>query len=211
MAEIKEWLSRVITENHVFIDVGAHIGCVFVKTVEKAKPFKAIAFEPTSESFDFLKKNCEAFLDPGTYELHNAAVTDQTGETFMYDCSWGSPSNTLKDRFEGKHKPTIPVKTIRLDDLEIPKDRRIILKVDAELSEPEVWRGMQKLLPQVDAMVMEIFAHGYPGADIHLLDMIKEIREAGFNIYNINTGSYKERISDEQIIRSGKTDIIIQR
>lgn len=202
MAEIIDWLVKTVTHEDTFVDVGAHVGCMFIPTVTETKPKRAIAIEPTPETFGFLKKNCKQLKVP--YELCNMAVSDKTGETMMYDCSWGSPSNTLKDRWEGKHPATIPVKTIALGDMKL--DGPIVLKIDAELSEPEVWEGLRPHFSKIRAIIMEMFIDGYDGAGIKIEPFIEQIRKDGFEIYNLD----EKPMSDTDILISGKTDVILK-
>lgn len=209
MKEIIQWLQSVVTEEHIFIDIGAHIGAIFVPVVKETRPKNAFAFEPTPETFEFLEKNCKTNLDT-PYLLHNNAISNVTKDDLMYDCSWGSPSNTLIDRFEGKLKPTIPVKLIRLDEMFNEKtigENKFILKIDAELSEPEVWEGMRSMFPSIDGIIMEIFSEAFENAGKDISKFLDQIRADDFQIYDI----YGEHlVSNSRIIKMRKTDIVLK-
>lgn len=203
MKEIVAWFSKNLKPEHIFVDIGAHIGGVFVPVVWEVKPRWAIAFEPTPVSFDYLKKNCEEFLTTD-YELQNKAVLDKTGEAEMYEASWGSPSNTFLDRFEGKNNAKFKVETTALDDIEF--NGRLMIKMDAELSEPKIWKGMKKTLPKVDAIVMEIFAEAFGNIGVDITPFLDEIRQDGFEIFDLD----EKLFSNEAVIKAKRTDIIIR-
>ncbi len=202
MKESIAWLIDNVTEEDIFIDVGAHIGCVFVPVVGTKKPFRALAFEPAEETFEFLERNCRQL---GRYEIYNKAVSNFTGEGEMYDADWGSPSHSIIDRFEGK-RPTFPIDVIRLNDIEF-EDRPIVMKIDAELSEPEVWDGMTKLFPQIKGICMELFNEAYKAVNISVTPFLEKIRENGFSIFNFK----EEPMTNKQILSLRQVDVIIKK
>lgn len=196
----KDWLLENVTEEDTFIDIGAHIGCVFIPVVGERKPKRALAFEPTPEVFKMLELNCKQVKN---YELYNKAVSNKSGVEKFYEADWGSPSNTLVDRFEGKLEP-YDMQVVALNDIRL--DGPIVIKMDAELSEPKIWEGMSNHYSKIKAVCMEIFVEAYYKAGVDFNPMLKMIRDAGFGIYD-HAG---REISDEQIQHTPILDVIIR-
>lgn len=201
------YLCDEIKPEDIFIDIGAHIGCVFIEVVDRAKPVMAYAFEPTPLSFRLLQKNCKRNLKT-PYKLINKAVVDYRGEIDFFQADWGSPSNTAVDRFEGKIRP-ICIPCIDLNSIKFG-DANLVLKVDAELSEPKIWAGLTKHIPKIKFMTMEWFNQALVETKTDRLPVLAQIRAAGFNIYDIERG-LGHKVTDDYILGSAKIDLLITR
>ncbi len=200
-----KWLKQNVTKEDVFIDVGAHIGAVFVEVAGTTNPKIAIAFEPTPEACGYLRENCNQL--GANVEVNEAAVSNEDGEGHLYEADWGSPSNSMIDRFKGT-RPAIKVKTVRLDSFKaVLDDHPIVIKIDAELSEPQVWEGMKGILPQVKAVCMELFFEAYRDVKIDIEPFLNQIREDGFKIYTFNG---KEMLNEE-LLGYDILDVVIKR
>ncbi len=203
MQETIDFLCEHITPDDTFIDIGAHIGCVFIEVMDRCKPKMGYAFEPTVETFKQLKKNCKRNLHT-PYEVVNKALMDYTGEVDFYEASWGSPSNTTVDRFEGRIKP----KKFPCVDLNSYKiDGKLVIKLDAELAEQKIWKGMSRHIPNIKAMTMEWFNMAMVETNLERVEFLKQIRKDGFGIYSID--NRRKAISDDDLLSSGKLDLIL--
>ena len=110
------------------------------------------------------------------------------------------------DRFEGTRKP----KKVPCVDLNSYKfNGNIVMKLDAELSEPRVWKGMTKHIPNLKCVIMEWFNQAFVETGTDRLGILKQIRDEGFQIYDIN--DRKKPVNDEYLLGTGKIDVIIRR
>jgi len=70
-----------IPENGIAIDIGAGIGdsTIYIDSLNRSRNFSGFAFEPFTDNFQLLKKNCQN-NNVGQFELINAAVSDHSGK-----------------------------------------------------------------------------------------------------------------------------------
>lgn len=202
MRQNRIWLKQEIKHSDTFIDVGAHIGALFTPIVEITKPKRSIAFEPTPDSFEYLKENTKHLKN---CEIYQKAAGNINGKLPFYEASIGSPSNTFKERFEDKRKPKWDVDVIKLDSLDI--DGEFVMKLDAELSEREVWEGLGRNKEKLRSACIEIFNDAYKDIGIDVAPFLRQIRKDGFNIYNHSL----EPLSDRFILFCPIIDIIVKR
>jgi FkbM family methyltransferase len=127
------------------LDIGANIGyytLIAAKLVGTRG--KVYAFEPDPDNFALLKKNVE-YNCYSNVVLVNSAVSDknQTARLFINKANKGD--HRLYDSKDGR--PSIAVKTIKLDDFFKKLDKKIhFIKMDIQGSEARALNGMKGLI-----------------------------------------------------------------
>ena len=120
------------------IDIGA---CVGFWSKDLCKIFrKIICFEPYKQSSDCLVENLKGFHN---YELHNVALSKQSGKGELLISEEGVGSNSLNDFALKSSKPII-VEKKRLDEYNFMNVDYI--KIDVQFYELNVLQGAYKTL-----------------------------------------------------------------
>ena len=127
--QTKNWISRHLPKDGVFIDVGANVGIISACAAIKAKNGRVIAIEPT-DTFNILVENLNSKKFPANnIEFFQTAIGSTTGtrEDKLYK-TWGD------EPISGKHDFT------RLDELveKLSLETLNILKIDTDGFEYEV-------------------------------------------------------------------------
>jgi len=138
----------------VLLDCGADLGLFSALLVSSCNRIrKVIAFEPNRGSFSLLKHNLEMLPVPA--EAKNAAVADFNGRGEL-----SYPPHDAHDHaafIVPAEDGTIPV--TRLDELELPKDHAVVLKIDVEGGELSVIRGALGILSSCPGFTVVFEAH----------------------------------------------------
>lgn len=124
-----------IKDNHIIIDIGAHIGVFSVHAAQTANKGKIYSFEPEPENFKLLKDNIK-INDLKNIKIFQKSISDYNGTANLYyhNENWG---HTITQKISDKSKP---VNTISLEDF-IKKNnipRCDLLKLNCEGSEFEI-------------------------------------------------------------------------
>ncbi len=138
----------------VLLDCGADLGLFSALLVSSCSRIrKVIAFEPNRGSFPLLKHNLEML--PLLAEAKNAAVADFNGRGEL-----SYPPHDAHDHaafIVPAEEGTIPV--TRLDELKLPKDHAVVLKIDVEGGELSVIRGALEILSSCPGFTVVFEAH----------------------------------------------------
>lgn len=138
---------------NTFIDVGANTGIysLFVKAINPEN--KVIAFEPSKTILQELEKNIS--INKRDIKLEKVALSDSTGELTFYDTT--APNQTSASLSARMHQVnhsldgTLFPYQVNVDTLDNYLTQNKIskvdlIKIDVELHEPEVFRGMTSTL-----------------------------------------------------------------
>lgn len=129
---------KYVEEFDTAIDIGA---CVGFWSKDLCKIFKkTICFEPYKQSSDCLVENLKGFHN---YELHNVALSNQSGKGKLLISEEGVGSNSLNDFALKSSKPII-VEKKRLDEYNFINVDYI--KIDVQFYELNVLQGAYKTL-----------------------------------------------------------------
>jgi FkbM family methyltransferase len=136
------------------IDGGADIGVISAKLVSRIEAMRTVvAFEPNAASFSYLETNIKALPIEG--RAINAAVADFAGsgrlETPSFDHS--EHSAFLVPDSDG------PIRVMKIDDLEMPPGKSLVIKLDVEGGEASAVRGAQTTLKTARDFVVVFEAH----------------------------------------------------
>lgn len=128
----------------VFVDVGAHVGyyAAFAGRLV-GRTGHVFAFEPHPVNYKLLGRNCRQMPQIKTI---NAAVSDFSGHTLLFEHSSSTSSHALTD-LSGSGK-SIPISKVSLDEWTYENGiRRIdVVLIDVEGHELSVLRGMRQII-----------------------------------------------------------------
>jgi FkbM family methyltransferase len=173
-------------DHPLILDCGANIGFSVLNYKHQFPHARVIAFEPDPEFVPVLKRNLER-NDASDVEVIDAAVWIDNGTSQWY-CEGIDGSHLSSEAGKGS-KPTI-VRTIDLGDyLNEPVD---LIKLDIEGAEYEVVRYLGKKLKNVKAMSIE--CHVDQGTIIPFGEMLKSLKEAGFQLSINSFGAWRDLI-----------------
>lgn len=159
------------------VDLGAHIGAFTVFSILNAKEnAKIISVEPNPTNFEILLKNIKLVESVKisknlNLECLNMAVSYKTGFSNLKISFWSEGSRLSE---EGD----ILVPTISIKDLIINLERPVLMKIDIEGEECNIFRKNDSWLDQVDLIAIE--DHGCKK------EIIQKLKNRGFEVVSDN-------------------------
>lgn len=209
---------RLVKEGMVVVDVGANVGYYSILAGGKIKAGgKLISFEANPEIYDILFSNIEINGLLGFSEVVNKAVVDRSRElTFnVYHKHKGSSSlwedNSVSLRYNDCVEP-IKVLGVSLDEY-FPVGTKIdLLKIDAEGSEPLIFKGAERVLVENERIIVIIeFAPDNLKSSGGAFQFLEKIKELGFSIFSICKDGSLRASSDEEILNSPHSELVLVR
>lgn len=179
-ANVADWCIKNVRPEDTFLDIGAYLGFMSVAVAHFVKPKYIVAVEPDRRGFVMLEKNLAPYPNCA---IVNQLVLDDARTQKMYLNLDNPAQNSIYPRQDLENKATERMTSTTVDRLfeQFRIDGPAVLKIDVEMAEPLVWRGMQKSLPQIRAFLIE-----YQPEHLHRLtkidpnDFINEIKRAGY-------------------------------
>jgi len=169
------FVAHFLRANELFLDVGANLGAYTVLASGVAKA-RTLAFEPCPSTFRTLQMNIRLNDLSALAEARHRALGRQAG-TVSITTGLGT-ENYVTAGVETQ--ATVPVEMRVLDD-ELGAAKPVLMKIDVEGFESEVFAGAQRLLdsPSLESMVIERNRsgerYGFDEGTLH-----QQIRKAGF-------------------------------
>jgi FkbM family methyltransferase len=144
------------------IDCGANIGCSVIWFALQFPGANIVAIEPDAENFELLKQNVVGL---GSVCLMRAALWSSVTSVVIANPEadpWAFRTEALVG---GGNENTAAVDTVTLDDLltHDTEDTRLIVKIDIEGAEREVFSKNISWLEAVDLLIIELHDWLYPG------------------------------------------------
>jgi len=143
-------------DDHVVIDVGAHMGFFTLKVAKKVK--RVIAFEPDPINFRFLMFNIYLNRFQDKVLAYNLALGERNSQVYLDRSKYGLGRVRISDQ------GSLAVKVRTLDTLmnEMSEIERVdLLKIDVEGYEYEVLQGASKTIQKYRPELL-IAAYHYP-------------------------------------------------
>ncbi len=183
-----ETIFRLVRDGDTVLDGGANIGYVTSLMACRAAPSgTVIAFEPQPEVFARLQANVRGWESSGTplasIELRQLALSSSAGDRVLNvpgDRDANHERASLRE-FKAAPADRIPVRAVRLDEIERPPGEVRLLKLDTERHEHEVLLGAEQLLGELLHVVLE--HHEVPPSPVSAL-----LVEHGFDLYTVHEG-----------------------
>lgn len=142
-----------------YLDIGANIGLTTVPVAENPR-VSCVCFEPSPENFEHLCENVRVRCTHENVALHKLALLDRS-EQVPFELS---PTNPGDHRVRlashvgllGEDEwPTIDVPAARLDDVVLPGEGPLAIKMDVQGAEPLVIKGGARTFARADLVVLE--------------------------------------------------------
>jgi FkbM family methyltransferase len=218
---IIKFILKIIKVGMNVVDIGANIGChsipIAASLGEKGKVY---CFEANPHVFEILRQN---FLINGLLEksvLCNKAVSVRSERLEFRVSKFGLGGGTLgkideeTQLFHDDEITTLKVEATSLDDYFDDETVKIgAMKIDAQGSEPLIFRGMKRFLrnnPEVK-IICEYEPSGILSLGEGPKDFIEEIVNNGFRMHVIRSDSKTERISPSDLLSIRHCDLFLER
>ncbi len=180
---------RIVQPGMIVVDVGANIG---MYTLVAARILggqgKVYSFEPTPRTYKLLKDNVQVngFLEAGTVNLREAAVTDRCGTAQLAIYAADCGHNTLFS--DGQSDGQVEVSTVALDEILALEARIDIVKIDAEGAEPFILRGMRRIIERSPGIriLLEFAPIHLQRAGVDPGGFLDELNSLGFAVHRID-------------------------
>jgi FkbM family methyltransferase len=160
-----EIIRQVLRPKSICVDVGCNYGEILTVMMQAAPQGKFYAFEPLPDIYHWLS---EHFHQAHNLHLYDLALSNQAGEkSFNYVIDDPALSGfTRRDYFGIEHQDTqITVKTKRLDDIVLPREKIALIKIDVEGAELEVLQGSVATIARCKPVIL--FEHGWGAANVY--------------------------------------------
>jgi FkbM family methyltransferase len=195
------------------VDIGANYGYYTLLAAASAGPSgRVIAFEPEPKNLDILTRNVQLNSMEGRVKIFPCAVADAHGKAELYMSPWNSGMHSIyptkQDRAPLSH---ITVETVALDDvIDGPID---FIKIDAEGSEPPIFKGMQKVLSRSPAVkiLMEFNPGTLQSAGVNPAEFYKRLGEMGFQRRVLAKEGVLEEVQLDKLVSQELTALYLTR
>jgi FkbM family methyltransferase len=149
--------TRLCKSSAAFVDVGAHIGSVTAEVARRCPEVRIIAIEAMPDKADRLRRSFPQV------DVHNCALSDQSGEaTFYVHAKLSGYSSLGRPSRGGGEVSEIKVALRRLDDI-LTGGGIDFVKIDVEGAELGVLKGGDRIIAENRPTVM--FESGPPADD----------------------------------------------
>lgn len=136
------------------IDCGADIGTVTAHLVARCKNIKrVVAFEPNRAAYGVLERNLRAMRVSA--EARHAAVANFTGRGKLVRAPQDPSAHAMyiSPAVDG------PIEVLRIDDLGLPSNAAIVIKIDVEGTEAAVVEGAAATIRRAREVLVAFEAH----------------------------------------------------
>jgi FkbM family methyltransferase len=210
--ELTNVFMQNIKENMCVIDIGANIGYYTLIAASKVGiGGKVYSFEANPHCCEILFQNIAINGFGNIVSLIDKAVIDKSGKIMFHRLKkfLGGSSvhkfseetlRELHDEYE-----TLEVEAISLDEYFTDNNLIVdLIKIDAEGSEPLIFRGMNKIVmnnPQIK-IICEFSPRILSGSGINPISFLEEIVNYGFKLRIIDLNSSLVNISSEELLKA---------
>ncbi len=189
-------LTALLRPGDTMVDVGAHIGTITIPGARAVGPGgQVIAIEPGARAADLLRRSLHINSLADRVTLHECAGGAVNGEARLHlapvigENSLVPPA-TASGPDDTSNSASVRVAVRPLDDLVPPGPVRIV-KIDAEGYEPEVWKGMRRIIsdnPEL-AVIVEFGPSHLTRAGVSMTEWFEALQMPGFTPWEIDEAS----------------------
>mgnify|MGYP006424141681 FL=1 len=221
----ESWISKCVI-NYLqpgmrVVEVGSNLGWYTLLMANQiGSQGKLIAFEANK---DLVKLTVDSICINGYAErvkLHNIAASEQSGEMTFYirerhlgNSSVAMVTQELLDNLNDDIKE-VTVPTVALDEFLSGDERKIdFMKIDAEGSEPSVFRGMKQLLEENQGIVivMEYSPHQMRNAGFDPVQEMLLLFQFGFDAFKIEENGTLTQVNVDILTKIDQCELLLTR
>ncbi len=179
--ESTNFLKTKVKDGDVVLEAGANIGYYALLSAKYVgKKGFVYCVEPSSENYEFLKRNKE-INNLKNMELRKMALGDKNGEETL-NLFEGGNLNTLKKNISSKPRGKEKVKVMTIDSFLKNKRKPNIIRMDVEGSEYEIIKGARELLEKSPPKLIFIELHGFYMGLEKSEELLRNLKEKGYEI-----------------------------
>jgi len=199
------WIKEVLTNDSVFMDVGANVGAYLFTLENHLKPENIFAFEPNQQLFKRLGR-----LFPKV-NLFSVALSDiSTVAEFKIPVINGEKVHTrgtLQTSIKEKNEEKTILQKVEvkpLDELNLNLTNLDFIKIDVEGNEMQTLRGAKKTIEKYKPILMVEMEQRHH--QDHLWTLISEIADWGFSVNYLDRETLKPTILTEEFLNQQNPD-----
>ena len=204
--EISKYIRSSLRPGNTFVDVGANSGYYSLLTSSiVGEDGLILAFEPYSNSFNRLISNLKLnnFNNVLTFKM---ALSSYDGKAYLKISSSSDGLNSLKDI--PLIEENIEVDVGKLDTIFTFKRDVDMIKVDAEGSEIDVFKGASNILAKNrDIKIIYEVNRSFIGSQ----ELVDNLKELGFISFTVKGGKISKQISKVEEIPAGISNLVALR
>jgi FkbM family methyltransferase len=204
------------------VDVGANYGYYTLLAAShvgwdgrRMSSGRVYAFEPNPHTFEILAKNIQVNGLEGVVRAHPVAAWDSHKQIQLHRLQKFVGESSLLTPV-GRPEPDCPpdqrpmIEAVRLDD--VIQERVDLIKIDAEGSEPLVFRGMRGILERSPDLTifMEFFVPMIQQT-VDPRSFLNEIRDLGFALQWFTPWGTLEPFDEQQALQYSRFDLLLER
>jgi FkbM family methyltransferase len=176
-------------KNPVFLDIGANIGLISLKVLEKVPSVKIFCFEPGNIQSNLLSRTIEE-NSIRNISLEKYALSDTDGEADFYVHSGkDSAKDGLVDTMRGEKTEKTKVLTRKLDSWWSSNGRPKVnvIKIDTEGAEYKVLSGAKELLDKESPVIyFELYKKNIDAFNIKPEDLINLLSSLNYKVSTLS-------------------------
>ena len=212
------YILDLMTDNQntdaIIIDIGANIG--YYSLLSAAMGYTCYSFEPDPSNFEKLNSSITLNNFDNKIKLYKNALSNKANETIILSTVGGPIVNhgclTLLQDFIPTSSNTVPVVTLKLDDVIDKNDKILLIKIDVEGFEPEVIEGSLKLIKSgnIQHILIEI-SPKFRKIEDYIKMICILVQNNYTKIINLDTRKilhYEELIKELHILPNGQRDYL---
>ncbi|MEX1014866.1 MAG: FkbM family methyltransferase [Candidatus Paceibacterota bacterium] len=146
----QSWLDKAENKK-VFVDIGANIGFFTLLALNNKGFQKALAFEPTPDTFKRLQQNVATNNLEGRARLFNKAIGKERAQLKLQQNEFHTGGNTVIEESEDENLISVDVAPFPdlLDETDVKIANIGFIKIDVEGFELNVLQGMKDILKEL--------------------------------------------------------------